>query len=410
MADGSPSTLLVLSQVYPPDPASVGQHVADAAEMMAARGWRVVVLAANRGFDDPSIKYPAREHRHGVRVRRLPLSSFGKSSITLRLLAGTSFMLQCIARGVFTRRLGVIMVSTSPPMCSVAAMVIAAVRRVPIKYWVMDLNPDQMIELGRITERSLPARVFNWLNRRILKRARDVIVLDRFMADRLNRKRDVRDKQTIMPPWPHDDHLAVVDHGDNPFRAEHGLDGRFVIMYSGNHGITNPVTTILEAALRLQDRPELVFMFVGGGVCKPEVDDTIERHRPANIRSLPYQPLSQIRYSLSAADVHLVSVGDPVVGVVHPCKVYGAMAVARPILLLGPEPCHVSDIINEQEIGWHIQHGDVDGAMATIETIIRTPASQLEAMGRRARDIVTRQLSKDVLCNRFCDILERGVA
>jgi glycosyltransferase involved in cell wall biosynthesis len=408
MADRSSKTLLVLSQVYPPDPASVGQHIADAAEAMVARGWRVVTLAADRGYDDPSVKYASSEIRGGVKVRRLPLSSFGKSSIVLRLAAGTIFMFQCIGRGLFVRDMSAILVSTSPPMCSIAAMVIAWVRRVPIKYWVMDLNPDQMIVLGRLTERSLPARVFNFINRRILKRASDVIVLDRFMAERLARKRDVSAKQTLMPPWPHDDHLAVVEHADNPFRREHKLDGKFVVMYSGNHGYSTPITTVLQAALRMQEVQNLVFMFIGGGVGKKEVQDTIAEHTPRNIISLPYQPLDQIKYSLSAADIHLVSVGDTVVGVVHPCKVYGAMAVARPILLLGPDPCHVSDLVNEHRLGWHITHGDVDAAVQTIGEIVATPTADLKAMGARGREVITTRLGKQVLCGRFCDVLERG--
>ncbi len=403
-------TLLVLSQVYPPDPASVGQHVADAAAEMSRRGWRVVVLAANRGYDEPSVRYTRRELRDGVQVRRLPLSSFGKGSIPLRLLGGTLFMLQCIVRGLFVRRLACVMVSTSPPMCSLAAMTIGALRRAPIKYWVMDLNPDQMIVLGRIRETSLAARAFNWINRRILSAAADVVVLDRFMAERLNRKLDVRAKQTLLPPWPHDEHLAQVEHADNPFRHVHGLDGRFVIMYSGNHGFSTPVTTVLQAALRLQGEKDLVFMFIGGGVGKKEVDDTIARERPRNIVSLPYQPLSQIKYSLSAADVHLVSVGDTVVGVVHPCKVYGAMAVARPVLLLGPDPCHVSDMLAEHGIGWHIFHGDVDGAVATIRAVMKTPRKTLREMGRRAHELVTSRFSKEELCGRFCDVLERRPA
>ncbi len=383
--------------------------MADAAEAMVGRGWRVVTLAANRGYDDPSVVYDRAEIRHGVKVRRLPFSSFGKSSILLRLLAGTIFMFQCIARGLFTRRLAAILVSTSPPMCSLAAIVIATVRRVPIKYWVMDLNPDQMIVLGRITERSLPARVFNAINRRILKRAADIVVLDRFMAERLNRKLDVRSKQALMPPWPHEDHLAVVNHADNPFRKEHDLQGRFVIMYSGNHGYSTPVRTALDAALELRDDPRLLFMFIGGGVGKKDVQDTIDRHKPGNIISLPYQPLDRIKYSLSAADVHLVTVGNEVVGVVHPCKVYGAMAVARPILLIGPDPCHVSELIDEHSLGWHIGHGDVAGAVATIRRILDTPTAELEAMGRRGRAVIDTQLSKEILCGRFCDVLQRGV-
>ena len=98
-----------------------------------------------------------------------------------------------------------------------------------------------------------------------------------------------------------------------------------------------------------------------------------------------------------------------VVGVVHPCKVYGAMAVARPILLLGPEPCHVSDLLSEHDFGWHISHGDVDAAVATIRRIVETPRPELLAMGRRGREVITTRLGKAALCGRFCDVLERGV-
>ena len=102
-------------------------------------------------------------------------------------------------------------------------------------------------------------------------------------------------------------------------------------------------------------------MSIGGGAGKKEVERLIVKG-VKNIRSLPYQPLEQIRFSLSAADVHVVSLGNEVVGIVHPCKVYGAMAVSRPILLLGPAPCHVSDLIEQYKIGWHVEHDDVDGA------------------------------------------------
>lgn len=407
--DGSAKgTLLVISQVYVPDPASVGQHVADAAAEMARRGWRVRVLAAANGYDDPSQKYPKHEVRDGVEIRRLPFSSFGKSSILLRLVAGTIFMLQCIVHGLFTRGLKNILVSTSPPMCSLAAIIIRLFRRgVSIKYWVMDLNPDQMIELGMTSERSLPARVFNWMNRRILKTADDVIALDRFMAERLNRKRPSDEKITILPPWPHEDHLGSVSHEENQFRKKHALNGKFVIMYSGNHSIASPMTTVLQASLKMQEDDRVVFMFIGGGLGKKEVEQTIAEHQPKNIVSLPYQPLSEIKYSLSAADVHLVSMGDAMVGVIHPCKIYGAMAVARPVLLLGPDPCHASEIISDYKIGWTVQHGDVDGTLQTLRRIIQTHPAELREMGERAQQAINHNLSKRQLCGDFCDVLER---
>src|SRR5262245_27131415 len=94
-----------MSQVYVPDPTSVGQHMHDAAKELAARGYYVKVLTSARGYEDPSVKYPKYEVRDGVNIRRLPLSSFGKSSILIRLIGGIIFTLQCALHGLFQRNL-----------------------------------------------------------------------------------------------------------------------------------------------------------------------------------------------------------------------------------------------------------------------------------------------------------------
>lgn len=429
-------TILILSQVYIPDPASVGQHMADAAAELARRGWRVVVLTSASGYNDPSVKYKPRETIDGVEIIRLPLSSFGKKKFALRILAAVLFMLQTIWHGVFVRgigggkgRSGAILVSTSPPMCIVAAMVIRALRlgRVPIKFWVMDINPDQLISLGRIKPDSLPAKLMNTFNRMILKRSADVVVLDKFMAQTMNSKRDVSNKMTVLPPWPHEDTVEPVAHKDNTFRQQHGLGpeaeagGKRVFMYSGNHGIALPLETFLKAAVKFKDDPRAAFMFIGDGVRKKEVEATIRERGMANMKSLPYQPLSVLRFSLSAADAHLVSVGNESVGTIHPCKIYGAMAVARPIILLAPDPCHVSDLVSGQRgqedfppeqrmpIGWHIPHGDVAAAERVIREILDAPGERLKTMGERARHVIEKQLSKPTLCGAFCDVVERGL-
>lgn len=423
-----PKTLLILSQVYVPDPASVGQHMADAAKEMARRGWRVRVLTSASGYNDPTIKYKPFEIIDGVEVKRLPLSSFGKKSLPVRALAAFLFMAQTIFHGVFTRGLsgsknnsGAILVSTSPPMCIIAAWVIRLLRlgTVPIKFWVMDINPDQLISLGKIKPTSLPARAMNFFNRRILAASSDVVVLDKFMARTMNDKLDVGDRMHILPVWPHEDSVEPVKHDDNPFRAAHNLQGKRVLMYSGNHGIALPLETFLKAAVRFKDDPRVAFLFIGDGVRKKEVEATIKEHGLTNMVSLPYQPLSQLRYSLSAADAHLVSVGDEAVGIIHPCKIYGAMAVARPIILLAPDPCHVSDLVagargqedrpSKQPIGWHIPHGDIDRAERTIREIVDAPPEKLAAMGDLARHVIETQLSKPTLCGAFCDVLERGL-
>lgn len=401
---------MVLSQVYVPDPAAVGQHMHDVAAEMAKRGYRVISIASNRGYNDPSCKYMSREILDGVHVRRLPMTSFGKKNLALRVVAALSFVVQVIFHGLTTRGLRGILVSTSPPMCSAGALIIATFRpSAALTYWAMDLNPDQMVAMGWISADSPLVKCFDWFNRRVLRKATHVITLDQFMAERLLRKADIQDKLTVMPPWPHDSHLEMIDHQVNPFRKAHGLEGKFVIMYSGNHSVCTPLATILEAAIALREDPRIRFLFIGDGTGKKEVNDTIAKHNLKNAISLPYQPMSQIKYSLSAADVHLVVVGDKEVGIRHPCKIYGAMALARPILLLGPDPCHVSELVANCRIGWHIQHGDVQRAIACIQEMANLDPDVLRQMGQRAKNEVNRQLNQARLCSELCNLIERSM-
>jgi glycosyltransferase involved in cell wall biosynthesis len=398
-------TLLVISQVYLPDPASVGQHIADVAAAMVRRGYRVVVLTSARGYDDPSVRYPQREIREGVEIIRLGAASFGKRSILMRLAGGFSFLAQTVIRSFGISHVDVILVSTSPPLASLAALAISLVRAAPIKYWIMDLNPDQAVAMKVVAPDSLAARAFNWLNRRVLSRAQAVVVLDRFMAERVARKFDVASKMHVIAPWAHEERLVDVPHDDNPFRRKHGLQGKLVVMYSGNHSPANPLTTVLRAAERLQDDQRILFAFIGGGSGKKEVDAM----KSTNILSLPYQPLEELRYSLAAADVHLVALGDEMVGIVHPCKVYGAMAVARPVVLFGPAECHISDILKRGDAGWKVRHGDVEGAVQLFQSLASVSASELRSHGTRAREIVTEEYGKEMLCGQLCDVIENGV-
>ncbi len=381
----------------------------DVAVTMAARGYRVRVYTSQRGYEDPTRCYPLRENLHGVDVRRMRWCSFGKKNLLIRVVGTASFLIQSFFAGLLTPGVKGIFFSTSPPMIGFTAVCLKKLRRIPIAYWAMDLNPDQLIMMGKIRENSLRARLLEAINRLILRNSSIIFALDRFMAERLKKRGAFSAAMPVAPPWSHDMMIDMIDHGQNPFRLEHEMAGKFVIMYSGNHSPANPLKTILQAAVELRDHPTIRFAFIGGGLGKKEVEEFRRQHNLKNVFSLPYQPLDQIRYSLSAADVHIVSLGDNMVGIIHPCKIYGAMAVGRPILFLGPKPSHISDILDQHEIGWHILHGDVAGAVRLLKEIAAIPQSQLSDMGRRGQRFVRDTMSQQLLCGLFCDQLQQAL-
>ena len=400
---------LIITQVFRPDPAAVGQYFDEAAQAIAGTGAQVTVLTANRGYDNPNEKFLAREARDGIQIQRLPLSSFGKASIPLRIFAQLSFLVQCILRGLFAHKLTDLLVSTSPPMAAITAVIIGLFRpKLKVHYWVMDINPDQAIALGTFSPKHPLVQALDWLNRRILKRADSIIVLDRFMQARLEKKlkctaEDLRAPIQVIPPWPMDDYLKTAAHSENSFRKEQSWEDKFVVMYSGNHSLVHPLDTILDAAKMLKDDPRFVFVFIGGGRGKEIVDARLRAQSSAasNIISLPYQPLDQIRFSLSAADLHVVSLGNEMSGIVHPCKIYGALSIGRAVLTLGPEESYLSDITGENEVGWSIRHGDVDSAVAALKKAEDQTHKEREAMGLRAQHIATEKFSRKKILNKF---------
>ena len=272
MGPRSSRTILIISQVYVPDPSSLGQHMADAAAELVRRGHRVVVFTSASGFEDPSARYPSREIRDGVEIRRLPFSSFGKGNIAIRLLGAGVFLSQAVARGILIRGLDTVVVSTSPPMGCFAGAMLRAVRRIRLVFWLTGRQSGSDDRDGSHSRGILDgARV------QLARSRRPQISRP---GDRARPLHGRAGKPQGGHPREGGRHPTVaarrLRNGDSPcgqsVPAGARADGEVVVMYSGNHSPSNPVSTLLAAARRLRDEPRLVFLFVGGGAGKREVE------------------------------------------------------------------------------------------------------------------------------------------
>jgi glycosyltransferase involved in cell wall biosynthesis len=396
--------VFIFSQVYRPDPAAVGQYLAALGSALAARGADVTVLTARRGYDDPSIQYPRQEWLDQVQVLRRRGVSFGKASTLLRMAAALSFSLQSMWYALRITAGSVVVVSTVPPFLATFMALLARVRRYRLVYWVMDLNPDQLIALGSLRADSLVGRVLRRMSAIAVRGADLVVALDEFMADRLRAYGATSERTTVLPLWP----LAspATSAAGRSFRRAHGLEECFVVMYSGNHTRSNPLDTLLEAARELADHSEIRFVFVGGGNAKRDVAAFVARHELRNALLLPYQPLEDLGESLAAADLHVVTMGDPMAGVIHPSKVYSALGVGRPVLYIGPERSHLTALVAEEALGWHVPHGEGGLAARAILAAHALSPPEREDLGRRATALIERQFSERVLLARLTAFIE----
>jgi glycosyltransferase involved in cell wall biosynthesis len=237
----------------------------------------------------------------------------------------------------------------------------------------MDLNPDEAIAAGWLQPRSRVTRFLNAALQYSLRGSDQIVALDRFMAERLTQKGVPAGKLSVIPPWSHDDLVTHDIEGAAQFRKAHGLEGKFVVMYSGNHSPCHPLDTLLQAARRLRKIPHIVFCFIGGGSEFARVVEFAKTNKLENIRCIPYQPRSGIAASLSAADLHEVVMGDAFVGIVHPSKVYNIRRLGIPFLYVGPSRSPVADFNPEGSF----RHGDAAGVADFIETAAKEGLSQI---------------------------------
>lgn len=362
---------LLLNQTFHPDVVSTAQHLTDLAVALAERGHEVTVLTSRRAYDDPAKQFPPQETWRGIRILRIATTTFGKSAKWRRALDFASFIGSCALRLLTLPRPEVVVALTSPPLISFVGACYARLRGAKFFYWVMDLNPDEAIAAGWLRENSLASRILQWVSLSSLRRAEKVIALDRFMQARIEAKGIAAEKIAVLPPWSHDEAVRFDAAGREQFRVTHGVADKFVIMYSGNHSPCHPLDTLLGAAQQLAGEPRFSFLFVGGGSEFGRIKKFAASRGMENVRCLPYQPLSQLSGSLSAADLHVVVMGEAFVGTIHPCKIYNVLSVGAPVLYIGPAPSHLSEVLFAlcSSVCGRAGHGDVAGCVAEIRRI-----------------------------------------
>ncbi len=378
---------------------ATAQHLTDLATELSARGHDVTVIASDRGYDDPQARFPRRESWRNIRIIRIPSLSFGKNSRWQRALNFASFMIVCALRLLVMRRFDVVVALTSPPLISFLGALFVRLKGGKFCFWVMDLNPDEAIAAGWLSAQSSTTRVLQRMLRYSLKHAEQTIVLDRFMRERVIAKGAAPERVAIIPPGAIDDAVKFSLEGREAFRREHELTDRFVVMYAGNHSPCHPLDTLLDAAFKLKTREDVAFCFVGGGSEHVRVKGFASRHELSNVKCLPYQPLNELSNSLSAADLHVVVMGDEFVGIVHPSKIYNIMAVGAPVLYVGPEDSHVADIATQNGGTFVLhRHGDVDGIVASVVALseelpkLREPGGRIFLKQDFSKQIVLPQL------------------
>src|SRR5204863_300696 len=190
---------------------------------------------------------------------------------------------------------------------------------------------------------------------------------------------------------------------DNEWARGEGLVGKFVVMHSGNVGHAQNLETLVVASTFLRDLDDLEIVIVGFGARHARIVALAERIE-AEVRFLPYQPRQVLSQSLSSADLHYVGLAPGLAGYVVPSRLYGIMAVARPVIVAADQASETAQVVQEAGCGIVVPPGRPELLARAIRDA-HDGRYDLGEMGRRGREWVEREADRSVAVGRYRDLL-----
>lgn len=397
--------VVFVNRFFYPDHSATSQILTDLAFDLARDGYDIHVVASRLLYDNPAGELPPYEVVQGVKVHRVWSTRFGRDNLVARAMDYFTFYLGAIwSLWRLAGRDTVLVAKTDPPLISLVVAPVARLRQATLVNWLQDLFPEVAGMLGMKLVRGPVLRLLQGLRNASLRAARTNVVLGRRM-EALVRGQGIPGSQVrIIPNWADGEQIVPVPRAGNPLRQQWGLDGKFVVGYSGNLGRAHEFNTILDAAERLSGHPDIVFLFIGGGAQRDTVEEGARRRGLQNLQFQPYQPRSRLAESLGVADVHLVSLNPALEGLIVPSKFYGVAAAGRATLFVGDPQGEVPQVLQEAGCGFGVGSGDPQELVRCI-TALAGDRALCESMGRNARAVFDQRFERKLAVAAWKEVL-----
>ncbi len=402
--------IIFVNRFFWPDHSATSQILSDLAFHLADEGREVHVVTSRLLYEGAAggALLPAQERVRGVGVHRVSTSAFGRKGLAGRAADYGSFYVAARRKLLALAGPGDIVVAkTDPPLLSLVAADVARRRSAMLVNWIQDLYPEVAQNLGVAWLKGPLGGALTALRDRSLRQAAANVAIGEAMARRLLALGVSPDSVETIPNWVVSADIHPVEAEDNPLRRAWGLQERFVVGYSGNLGRAHEYRTLLDAAASLADRPELRFLFVGGGHRFQALEQDVRARGLAHLFLFkPYQGQEALSLSLSTPDVHWVSLLPEVEGLIVPSKVYGVAAVGRPILAVADPQGEVGQLVTRHACGIAVAPGDAVALAVAILRLQSDPAERA-GMGANALAMLREHYSRDRALAAWSALLHR---
>lgn len=403
--------LLIYAHYYIPDTASTGQILRELAEGMSDKFDITVICVVPSYLGTVEEKYKAQKYYHeeinGVKVLRIRVPEFSKTNKISRVKNILSYFFGAMSATFKVGNMDYILSISQPPILGGLLGIWGKwVKHAKYIYNIQDFNPEQILAVGYSRNKFITGLMMA-LDKFSCRQSDLIITVGRDLVETVEKRfKGKKVPKTVMiNNWIDEKEIYPLDKNNEKvveFKKKYGLDGKFVIMYSGNIGLYYDLENLIKViekfvtGTKAADGREVVFAFVGAGSVLKTLENYVADHHMDNVVFIPYQDKADLIYSLNAGDVHWCVNAKGIKGVSCPSKFYGVAAVNKPVLGVLEEGSEVRLLIEEIGCGYCCEPGNYKGIETMISKVINEKPIEVSS-----REYVEQNLTKAVSIRKY---------
>ncbi len=398
--------ILYLHQHFAVPSGTTGTRSYEFAKRWVKAGHKVTVISGKydiSGLADNK-KFLFEKQIEGIRVIVVGTRYSNKQNFIKRVLSFFTFMFFSIFAAFKAKKVDVIFATSTPLTIGIPAMVLKKIKRAPFVFEVRDQWPEIPIEMGYIKNHILQKMLLK-LEEMIYKSAAGIVALSPGMAEGVRSVLGNEKRAMVVAPNSSDVDLFHPEVDSSEIRKEYGWNDKFVILHFGAMGKANGLDFLVNAAEKLKENPEILFVILGDGSERTKIEQMIENNKLENVQLIESKPKSILPKFVSACDVSTVIFADySILEHNSANKFFDSLSAGKPVLL--NYSGWQRKVIEENNAGLGCEQYNLDEYVKKVKQL-SSQKEELSEMGKNARKLAGNEFSRDLLSDRVINFLQK---
>ena len=363
--------ILMLEAYFFPETVASNQMLLDYCKALADNGYFVTIYCPipTRGVTKETRKKYRRKKTEvldsGVLIKRFFLMNEGKNFF-LRFLRYLVMNIKQFFYALF-HKYDLLLLNSTPPTNGLLGGLLKSIKRKPFIYYLHDVFPDSMVNMGVIKQKSLICKVGRMLEKYTYKKANRIIAVSNGIKANIIQKGVDANKTVVVYNWVDDNRINFVSKSNNSLINEFGIDStKFIVCYAGNIGAAQGIETLIETAIMLKDDSKIQFVIIGNGVKMQECKDLSAKNNLNNVTFIPMQNQDRLSEVYSLGDVSVVACKPGFGNACMPSKAASIMSASTAILASFDLDSELAKIIVDNNLGVCVEPSNAKALKETI--------------------------------------------